>query len=68
LCKNVSLTSDSTVSESQYVTHRQENKEKKLEKQKKKALKAAYQAEPNNFKQELSELHSDIDKEEETMV
>ncbi|KAG2112915.1 hypothetical protein BD769DRAFT_1391754 [Suillus cothurnatus] len=55
------------VSESQHVTHRQENKEKKLEKQKKKALKAAYQAEPDDFKQEPSELHSDIDREEETM-
>jgi hypothetical protein len=68
LCKNISLTSDSTVSESQHVTHRQENKEKKLEKQKKKALKAAYQAEPDDFEQEPSELHSDIDREEETMV
>ncbi|KAG2140336.1 hypothetical protein BD769DRAFT_1662881 [Suillus cothurnatus] len=32
-----------------------------------KALKAAYQAEPDDFEQELSELHSDIDREEETM-
>ncbi|KAG1829731.1 hypothetical protein F4604DRAFT_1947399 [Suillus subluteus] len=55
------------VSESQHVTHRQENKEKKIEKQKKKALKAAYQADPDDFKQEPSELHSDIDREEETM-
>jgi hypothetical protein len=68
LCKNVSLTSDSTVSESQHVTHCQENKEKKLEKQKKKALKAAYQAEPDDFEQEPSKLHSNIDREEETMV
>lgn len=55
------------VSESQHVTHRQENKEKKLEKQKKKALRAAYEANPNGFEQEPSELHSDIDREEETM-
>ncbi|KAG1867724.1 hypothetical protein F4604DRAFT_1927518 [Suillus subluteus] len=56
------------VSETQHVTHRQENKEKKVEKQKKKALKAAYQADPDDFEQELSELHSNIDREEETMV
>ncbi|KAG1883341.1 hypothetical protein F4604DRAFT_1677680 [Suillus subluteus] len=55
------------VSESQHVTHRQENKEKKIEKQKKKALKAAYQADPDDFEQEPSKLHSDIDREEETM-
>ncbi|KAG2336403.1 hypothetical protein BDR05DRAFT_1005910 [Suillus weaverae] len=55
------------VSESQHVTHRQENKEKKLEKQKKKALRATYEANPNGFEQEPSELHSDIDREEETM-
>ncbi|KAG2338902.1 hypothetical protein BDR05DRAFT_1003851 [Suillus weaverae] len=55
------------VSESQHITHRQENKEKKLEKQKKKALRAAYKADPDGFKQEPSELHSDIDREEETM-
>ncbi|KAG1872984.1 hypothetical protein DFJ58DRAFT_722148 [Suillus subalutaceus] len=55
------------VSESQHVTHRQENKEKKLEKQKKKTLKAAYQVDPNDFEQEPSELHSNIDREEETM-
>ncbi|KAG2145165.1 hypothetical protein DEU56DRAFT_899942 [Suillus clintonianus] len=55
------------VSESQHVTHRQENKEKKLDKQKKKALRAAYEANPDGFEQEPSELHSDIDREEETM-
>ncbi|KAG2041274.1 hypothetical protein BDR03DRAFT_979683 [Suillus americanus] len=56
------------ISESQHITHRQENKEKKLDKQKKKALRAAYEADPNGFKQELSKLHSDIDREEETMI
>ncbi|KAG1725243.1 hypothetical protein EDB19DRAFT_1833860 [Suillus lakei] len=32
-----------------------------------KALRAAYEADPDGFEQELSELHSDIDREEETM-
>ncbi|KAG1747496.1 hypothetical protein EDD22DRAFT_958240 [Suillus occidentalis] len=48
--------------------HCQENKEKKVEKQKKKALKAAYKADPDGFKQEPSELHSDIDREEEYII
>ncbi|KAG1824017.1 hypothetical protein EV424DRAFT_1346255 [Suillus variegatus] len=56
-----------TISESQHVTHRQENKEKKIEKQKKKALRAAYDADPDSFKEEPSELRSDIDREEENM-
>ncbi|KAG2051235.1 hypothetical protein BDR06DRAFT_1010587 [Suillus hirtellus] len=62
------LPCNSTVSKSQHVTHRQETKEKKIEKQKKNALRAAYDADPNSFKEELSELHSDIDREEENMV
>ncbi|KAG1750474.1 uncharacterized protein EDB91DRAFT_1244055 [Suillus paluster] len=55
------------VSESQHITHCQEHKEKKLEKQKKKVLKATYQADPDIFEREPSELHSNIDREEETM-
>jgi hypothetical protein len=68
LSENVSLTSDSTVSESQHVTYRQETKEKKIEKQKKKALRAAYDADPDGFEEEPSELRSDIDRAEENMV
>lgn len=68
MSENVSLTSDSTVSEFQHVTHRQETKEKKIEKLKKKALRAAYDADPDGFEEEPSELHSDIDREEENMV
>ncbi|KAG2056157.1 hypothetical protein BDR06DRAFT_970285 [Suillus hirtellus] len=55
------------VSESQHVTYRQETKEKKIEKQKKKALRAAYDADPDGFEEEPSELHSDIDRAEENM-
>ncbi|KAG1813044.1 hypothetical protein EV424DRAFT_1349160 [Suillus variegatus] len=55
------------VSEFQHVTHHQETKEKKIEKLKKKALRAAYNADPNSFEEEPSELHSDIDREEENM-
>ncbi|KAG2351946.1 hypothetical protein BDR07DRAFT_1494786 [Suillus spraguei] len=42
-------------------------KEQKLDKQKKKALKAAYQNHPDGFEQEPSELHSDIDRQEDMM-
>ncbi|KAG1788033.1 uncharacterized protein HD556DRAFT_1312314 [Suillus plorans] len=55
------------ISESQHVTYRQETKEKKIEKQKKKALRAAYDADPDGFEEEPSELCSDIDREEENM-
>ncbi|KAG2363471.1 hypothetical protein BDR07DRAFT_1375736 [Suillus spraguei] len=53
--------------ESQHITHHQEVKEQKSDKQNKKVLKAAYQNCPNNFEQEPSELHSDIDKQEDMM-
>ncbi|KAG0700883.1 hypothetical protein DFH29DRAFT_876262 [Suillus ampliporus] len=49
------------------VMHCQEDKEKKSEKWKKKVLKATYQADPNVFEQEPAELHSDVDREEDTM-
>ncbi|KAG1850229.1 hypothetical protein DFJ58DRAFT_842503 [Suillus subalutaceus] len=52
---------------SQHVARRQENKENKSDKQKKKALKVAYQDHPDIFEQEPSELHSDIDMEEDMM-
>ena len=55
-------------SESQHVTQRHEDKEKKLEKRRKKELRAAYQANPDVFEQEPSALHSDADREEDTMV
>ncbi|KAG1897033.1 uncharacterized protein F5891DRAFT_983042 [Suillus fuscotomentosus] len=55
------------VSESQHVTYRQETKEKKIEKQKKKALRAAYDADPDGFEEEPSELRSDMDRAEENM-
>ncbi|KAG2098575.1 hypothetical protein BD769DRAFT_1644081 [Suillus cothurnatus] len=55
------------ISESQHTAHRQQDKEKKLEKQKKRALQAAYKANPNAFEEEPSELHSDVDMEEDTM-
>ncbi|KAG2359926.1 hypothetical protein BDR07DRAFT_1378340 [Suillus spraguei] len=56
------------VSESQHITYCQETKEKKIEKQKKKALRATYNADPDGFEEEPSELHSDIDREEENMI
>ncbi|KAG1879070.1 hypothetical protein F4604DRAFT_1923220 [Suillus subluteus] len=52
---------------SQYVACHQEIKENKSGKQKKKALKVTYQDHPDIFKQEPSELHSDIDMEEDMM-
>ncbi|KAG1886053.1 hypothetical protein F4604DRAFT_1675734 [Suillus subluteus] len=53
--------------ESQHVVHCQKIKEKWSEKQKKKALKAAYQGQPDIFEQEPSELLSNIDRQEDTM-
>jgi uncharacterized protein YbcI len=58
----------STVSESQQVVHCQEIKETRTAKQKKKALKAAYQGHPDVFEKEPSELLSDMDRQEDTMV
>jgi hypothetical protein len=56
-------------SESQHVTQRHEDKEKELEKRRKKELRAAYyQANPDVFEQEPSALHSDADRDEDTMV
>jgi hypothetical protein len=60
--------SHSTVSKSQHVVCRQEFKETQTAKQKKKALKAAYQGHPDVFEKELSELLSNIDRQEDTMV
>ncbi|KAG1876695.1 hypothetical protein DFJ58DRAFT_835980 [Suillus subalutaceus] len=54
-------------SESQHVVHRQEIKETRTAKQKKKALKAAYQGHPDVFEKEPSELLSDMDRQEDTM-
>jgi hypothetical protein len=39
-----------------------------MAKQKKKALKAAYQGHPDVFEKEPSELLSDMDRQEDTMV
>jgi hypothetical protein len=58
----------STVSETQSTVHCQATKDKKLEKWKKWALKATYQKNPDDFKKEPSELHSDADRDEDTMV
>ncbi|KAG1734278.1 hypothetical protein EDB19DRAFT_1911135 [Suillus lakei] len=55
------------LSESQHVVHRQEIKETRTAKQKKKALKAAYQGHPDVFEKELSELLSNMDRQEDTM-
>ncbi|KAG1775222.1 hypothetical protein EV702DRAFT_1236232 [Suillus placidus] len=55
------------LSESQHVVRRQEIKENRTAKQKKKALKAAYQGHPDVFEKEPSELLSDIDRQEDTM-
>jgi len=60
--------SHSTVSKSQHVVPHQEIKETRTEKQKKKALKAAYQGHPDIFEKELSELLSNMDRQEDTMV
>jgi hypothetical protein len=65
---NILLTMAFAASESQHVTHRHEDKEKKLEKRCKKELRAAYRANPEVFEQEPSALHSDVDREEDTMV
>ncbi|KAG1801205.1 uncharacterized protein BJ212DRAFT_1305117 [Suillus subaureus] len=43
------------------------SKEQKLEKQKKRVLKTAYQGNPEVFETEPLELHSDADREEDTM-
>ena len=67
LCR-VLLTRNTTVTESQNIIHHQARKENRLEKQKKKALKATYQNNPKVFEKEPSELLSDVDKEEDTMV
>lgn len=58
----------STVSESQHVVCHWEIKENWTAKQKKKALKAAYQGHPDVFEKEPSVLLSDIDRQEDTMV
>ncbi|KAG1801495.1 uncharacterized protein HD556DRAFT_1438520 [Suillus plorans] len=55
------------LSESQHVVHRQEIKETRTAKQKKKALKVAYQGHPDVFEKEPSELLSDMDRQEDTM-
>jgi hypothetical protein len=64
---DTSLTS-CTVSETQNMVRRQATKEKKLEKQKKRALKVTYQDNPDVFEREPSELLSDSDRDEDTMV
>jgi hypothetical protein len=58
----------STVFETQSTVRRQATKDKKLEKQKKRALKVTYQENPDDFEKEPSELHSDADRDEDTMV
>jgi hypothetical protein len=58
----------STVSETQNTVRRQATKDKKQEKQKKRALKKTYQENPDNFEKEPSVLHSDSDWDEDTMV
>ncbi|KAG2111753.1 hypothetical protein DEU56DRAFT_985303 [Suillus clintonianus] len=55
------------VSETRSTVRRQATKEKKAEKQKKRALKASYQENPDDFEIEPSELHSDADHDEDTM-
>jgi len=50
------------------MAHRQATKEKRLEKQKKRALKVTYQDNPDVFEREPSELLSDTDRDEDTMV
>ncbi|KAG1842711.1 hypothetical protein C8R48DRAFT_678958 [Suillus tomentosus] len=55
------------VSETQNMAHRQVTKEKRLEKQKKRALKVTYQDNPDVFEREPSELLSDADRDEDTM-
>jgi hypothetical protein len=50
------------------MVRRQATKEKKLEKQKKRALKVTYQDNPDVFEREPSELLSDSDRDEDTMV
>ncbi|KAG2106484.1 hypothetical protein BD769DRAFT_1675906 [Suillus cothurnatus] len=49
------------------MVRRQATKEKKLEKQKKRALKVTYQDNPDVFEREPSELLSDSDRDEDTM-
>ncbi|KAG2059431.1 hypothetical protein BDR06DRAFT_725976 [Suillus hirtellus] len=56
------------VFETQSTVRRQATKDKKLEKQKKRALKVTYQENPDDFEKEPSELHSDADRDEDTMV
>ncbi|KAG1734203.1 uncharacterized protein EDB91DRAFT_1084113 [Suillus paluster] len=56
-----------SVSESQHIIRQQIGKEQKLEKQKKRVLKSAYQVNPEVFETEPLELHSDADREEENM-
>ncbi|KAG0704167.1 hypothetical protein DFH29DRAFT_997875 [Suillus ampliporus] len=58
----------STVSEMQNTVCHQATKEKRLEKQKKRALKATYQDNPDVFEKEPSELLSDSDRDEDTMA
>ncbi|KAG1889975.1 hypothetical protein F4604DRAFT_1673484 [Suillus subluteus] len=55
------------LSEMQNTVRRQATKEKRLEKQKKRALKATYQDNPDVFEREPSELLSDTDRDEDTM-
>ena len=62
------MASTTTVSESQHVNHRREDSERKLERQRKKKLRANYQANPGVFEQEPEELHSEVDREEDTIV
>jgi hypothetical protein len=64
----VMLHSLSTVSETRNMAHRQATKEKRLEKQKKRVLKVTYQDNPDVFEREPSELLSDADRDEDTMV
>ncbi|KAG1846302.1 hypothetical protein C8R48DRAFT_779533 [Suillus tomentosus] len=49
------------------MAHRQATKEKRLEKQKKRALKVTYQDNSDVFEREPSELLSDTDRDEDTM-
>ncbi|KIK43911.1 hypothetical protein CY34DRAFT_80984 [Suillus luteus UH-Slu-Lm8-n1] len=58
----------STVSETQNTVRRHATKDKQQEKQKKRALKATYQENPDDFEKEPLVLHSDSDQDEDTMV
>ncbi|KAG1796663.1 uncharacterized protein HD556DRAFT_1441342 [Suillus plorans] len=56
-----------SLSETQNIVRRQATKEKRLEKQKTRALKVTYQDNPDVFEREPSELLSDTDRDEDTM-